>query len=91
METAQLTIKLPKTELIFLERYTQRHRISISELFDAYIRQLQQVEQEPDQRLLKANVEPQNPVEAFLDQWTGILKGTDPHELKWQYLQEKYQ
>ena len=41
MDTTILTIRLAKTERAFLEEYAQRHRITISELIDQYIKQLQ--------------------------------------------------
>ncbi len=91
MKTAQLTVKLPKTEITFLERYAQRHQVSIAELFDTYIKQLHQTE-EAEQEVVSqlTDSQQQDPVEDFLAKWTGILKGTDPDELKFQYLQEKY-
>lgn len=44
MQTGQLTIQLPKTEIIFLERYAKQHQMTMAELIDAYVKQLQQSE-----------------------------------------------
>jgi hypothetical protein len=41
----QLTIQLPEDEANFIEEYTQKHNITISELFDNYIKQLQKIEE----------------------------------------------
>ncbi len=65
METTQLTIQLPKAEISFLEEYTQRHKISIAELIDTYIRQLQQAE----------NNVSFSDIDAELEQHTGIIPG----------------
>ncbi len=40
METAKLTVCLPKKGLDFAERYARAHRITISELIDRYLRRL---------------------------------------------------
>lgn len=45
MKTVPLTLHLPNTEIRFLEEYTRRHQTSIAELFDRYIKHLQQHEQ----------------------------------------------
>lgn len=40
METAKLTVRLPKGDLDFAKRYAQAHRITVTELFDRYLRSL---------------------------------------------------
>lgn len=65
METTQLTIQLPKTEVSFLEEYTRRHKISIADLIDTYIKQLQQSE----------NHVSSSGIDAELEQHTGIIPG----------------
>lgn len=88
METAILTVKLPKADITFLEHYTKQHQLSISELFDDYIRKLQQAESVEEQHATET-VKSRN-IEEFLEKWTGFLEGVDPDEAKSQYLQEKY-
>ena len=41
METAKLTVRLPRRDLEFAEAYARMHRISVSELIDRYLRSLQ--------------------------------------------------
>jgi hypothetical protein len=62
METTQLTIQLPKTEVSFLEEYTRRHKISIADLIDTYIKQLQEAENTVS-----------SGIDAELEQHTGII------------------
>lgn len=45
METTSVTIELPKAEAMFLKEYTVRHKITISQLIDYLIEQLQQAEE----------------------------------------------
>src|SRR3954462_4175960 len=40
METAKLTVRLPKTDLDFAKEYAQAHRITVTELIDRYLRSL---------------------------------------------------
>jgi len=40
METAKLTVRLPKTDLEFAKEYAQAHRITVTELIDRYLRSL---------------------------------------------------
>lgn len=81
METTQVTIQLPKSEIRFLEEYTKRHKTTITELFDAYIRQLQQAE---DKRALSA-------IDAELEQHTGIISADiDVNREYYDYLEEKH-
>jgi hypothetical protein len=40
METANLTVSLPKQDLDFAERYARAHRVTLSELVDRYLRRL---------------------------------------------------
>jgi hypothetical protein len=41
METAKLTVRLPKKDLEFAKRYAQEHRITVTELIDRYLQRLQ--------------------------------------------------
>lgn len=41
METAKLTVRLPKGDLDFAKRYAEAHRITVTELIDRYLRSLQ--------------------------------------------------
>jgi len=41
MDTAKLTIRLPKNDLEFAKRYAQAHRMTVTELIDRYLRSLQ--------------------------------------------------
>jgi len=40
METAKLTVRLPKNDLDFAKQYAQAHRITVTELIDRYLRSL---------------------------------------------------
>ncbi len=40
METAKLTVCLPKQDLEFAEQYARARRITVSELVDRYLRRL---------------------------------------------------
>ena len=40
METAKLTVRLPKSNLEFAKEYAQAHRITVTELIDRYLRSL---------------------------------------------------
>ncbi|HEV2851762.1 MAG TPA: DUF6364 family protein [Thermoanaerobaculia bacterium] len=41
METAKLTVRLPKKDLEFAKKYAQEHRITVTELIDRYLQRLQ--------------------------------------------------
>jgi uncharacterized protein DUF6364 len=41
MDTAKLTVRLPKKDLEFAKKYAQEHRITVTELIDRYLRRLQ--------------------------------------------------
>lgn len=41
MESAKLTVRLPKRDLDFAKQYAQAHRITVTELIDRYLRALQ--------------------------------------------------
>ncbi len=41
METAKLTVRLPRKDLEFAKRYAQEHRMTVTELIDRYLRRLQ--------------------------------------------------
>jgi Family of unknown function (DUF6364) len=40
METVKLTVRLPKGHLEFAKQYAQKHRITVTELIDRYLRSL---------------------------------------------------
>jgi hypothetical protein len=40
METAKLTVRLPKKDLEFAKRYAEEHQITVTELIDRYLRRL---------------------------------------------------
>jgi hypothetical protein len=40
METAKLTVRLPKKDLEFAKEYAQAHRLTVAELIDRYLRSL---------------------------------------------------
>jgi len=40
METAKLTVRLPKQDLEFAEEYARAHRITVNELVDRLLRRL---------------------------------------------------
>ncbi len=40
METAKLTVRLPKQDLEFAEQYARAHRITVGELIDRYLKDL---------------------------------------------------
>lgn len=40
METAKLTVRLPKSDLEFAKQYAEAHRITVTELIDRYLRSL---------------------------------------------------
>jgi hypothetical protein len=41
MDTAKLTVRLPKKDLEFAKKYAQEHRITVTELIDRYLQRLQ--------------------------------------------------
>ena len=41
MDTAKLTVRLPKNDLEFAKRYAQAHRMTVTELIGRYLRWLQ--------------------------------------------------
>ncbi|MGH7601059.1 MAG: DUF6364 family protein [bacterium] len=47
MDAAQLTLQLPKTEVAFLEEYAERHKVTIAQLIDLFVKQLRFAEQYP--------------------------------------------
>jgi len=42
MATAKLTVRLPREEIEFAKQYAQEHRVTVAELFDRYLRRLQE-------------------------------------------------
>lgn len=57
METTQIILQLPKAEISFLEEYTKRHKTTVTQLFDSYIRQLQQREEKREFSAIDAELE----------------------------------
>jgi len=85
METMTVTIELPKTEAPFFKEYAKRHRFTISELIDLYIKQLQLSEQ------LFASSRRDADIEAELEQHAGVIPpGVDVVREYHEYLEEKY-
>ena len=41
METAKLTVRLPKEDLEFAKQYAREHSITVTELIDRYLQRLQ--------------------------------------------------
>lgn len=44
MDTAKLTVRLPKEDLEFAKRYAREHRMTVTELIDRYLKGLQSQE-----------------------------------------------
>ena len=84
VETIPLIIRLPQPEVAFLERYAARHRFSISEIIDIYIKQLQVAEQ------LFASAKDAE-IEAEFQQHAGVIPSDiDVRQEYYDYLEEKY-
>ncbi len=47
MEDAKLTIRLPKTEINFIKEYAKKHKLTVSEFVQRYIRRLQNYREYP--------------------------------------------
>ncbi len=47
METAELTVQLPKSEIAFIEQYAAQHGLTVAELINRYIQHLQLLEKYP--------------------------------------------
>ncbi len=45
METAKLTVRLPKADIEFAKRYARAHRITLTELIDRHFRRLRSREE----------------------------------------------
>ena len=85
VETIPLTIQLPKPEISFLEDYAKRHRFSIAELIDLYIKQLQLSEQ------FFASSGRDDAIDAELEQHAGVIPpSVDVVKEYHEYLEEKY-
>lgn len=77
MKTAELTIQLPMEEINFLKQYAQRHRITISELVDRYVKELQ-ISQKHD-------------IHPDIRRFSGIIpKDIDAHEMFYEHMMEKH-
>ena len=44
MKIDQLTIRLPKSEIAFLQSFAARHNVTVSQLIDHYVQQLRVIE-----------------------------------------------
>jgi len=77
MNLAKLTIELPAAEAIFLEEYAKRHKITIEEIFEQFIKQLRMYENysfHPD-----------------IQKFAGIVpKDIDARREYYEYLEEKH-
>jgi hypothetical protein len=77
MKTAELTIQLPIEELNFLRQYAQRHKITISELVDRYVKELQESQ--------KCELHPD------IRRFSGIIpKDIDSHKMFYEHIMEKH-
>jgi hypothetical protein len=47
METTELTVELPASEVAFIEQYAAQQGLTVSQLIDRYIKRLQKLEQHP--------------------------------------------
>ena len=45
MDTAKLTVRLPKADIEFAKRYARAHRLTLTELIDRYFRRLRSQEE----------------------------------------------
>lgn len=45
MDTAKLTIRLPKADIEFAKRYARAHRITLTDLIDRHLRRLRSQEE----------------------------------------------
>jgi hypothetical protein len=45
MDAIQLTIQLPESEVAFLEEYAERHKVTVTQLIDLFVKQLRIAEQ----------------------------------------------
>lgn len=59
METAKLTIRLPKRDLEFAKRYAQEHRITVTELINRFFKRLQR--------------DPEMPIHPEVEKISGVL------------------
>ncbi len=76
----QIIIQLPKTEATFLEKYIKRHKITIDELIDMYIKQLQMIEEHSS-----------FDIDAEIEQHAGIIPSDiDVKKEYYDYLEEKH-
>ncbi|HEX7181181.1 MAG TPA: DUF6364 family protein [Thermoanaerobaculia bacterium] len=47
METTELTVRLPKQDLEFAERYARKHRMTVTELIGRYLQRLRTLSETP--------------------------------------------
>ena len=67
METAKLTVRLPKADIEFAKQYARAHRLTVTELIDRHFRRLRdQTESEihPEVERISGLVPPQVDAEA---------------------------
>lgn len=46
MNTTELTVQLPESDVVFLEEFAQRHKTTVSDLIANFVTQLRKTEQE---------------------------------------------
>jgi hypothetical protein len=78
MDTTQLTIQLPQSDVIFLENFTKRHKVTIADLLANFIKQLRAVE-------IEYSFHPD------IKKFSGIIpKEVDAKTVYYDYLEEKH-
>jgi len=77
MDATHVTIPLPKPEAVFLEEYTERHKLTVAELFYQFVKQLQRIE--------KYSFHPD------IKKFAGMIpKDVDVRKEYYEYLEEKH-
>lgn len=77
METAKLTVRLPKDDLEFAKRYAREHGMTVTELIDRYLRALQ--------------VEPRSKIHPEVERISGLVPvDVDAREIYAEHLLEKH-
>ncbi len=77
MDTAKLTIRLPKSNIEFAKRYARAHRLTLTELIDRHLRRLRSQEE--------VEIHPE------VEKISGLLASDIDAEAEYhEYLQEKH-
>ena len=76
MKTQELTIQLPIDEIKFIKQYAKRHRVTVSELVNRYVNELQQQKQD---------------IHPDIQKFSGIIpKDIDAQQIYYQHILEKH-